>query len=185
MSLVSARAVGLGPAFRKSVFSVPVLARGSRVATRSTQAVAKRYVQIQSMPPSASTGILNAQRLKRPSSPHFTIYQPQINWLASVANRMTGVALAGLLYAFGLAYLFVPSIFDSAHIVDLVSSVPDTLKYAGKTILAAPFAFHTFCGLRHLYWDMLKGLTVKSMIRSGYAALGATAITTVYLAFYM
>lgn len=38
--------------------------------------------------------ILNTQRLARPSSPHFTIYQPQLTWIGSIANRITGVGLS-------------------------------------------------------------------------------------------
>lgn len=38
--------------------------------------------------------ILNNQRLLRPSSPHFTIYQPQLTWIGSIANRVTGVGLS-------------------------------------------------------------------------------------------
>ncbi len=53
-----------------------------------------RAVQTESLPPSASEGILNKQRLNRPSSPHFTIYQPQLTWIASIANRATGGALS-------------------------------------------------------------------------------------------
>jgi hypothetical protein len=37
---------------------------------------------------------LNTQRLARPSSPHFTIYQPQLTWIASIANRVTGAGLS-------------------------------------------------------------------------------------------
>lgn len=51
-------------------------------------------VQIQSLPSSANTEILNKQRLNRPNSPHFTIYQPQLTWVASIANRMTGAGLS-------------------------------------------------------------------------------------------
>jgi succinate dehydrogenase (ubiquinone) cytochrome b560 subunit len=51
-------------------------------------------VQTESLPPSASNEILNKQRLARPSSPHFTIYQPQLTWLGSIANRVTGSGLS-------------------------------------------------------------------------------------------
>lgn len=51
-------------------------------------------VQTQSLPPSAAEKILNEQRLKRPSSPHFTIYQPQLTWIGSIANRVTGAGLS-------------------------------------------------------------------------------------------
>lgn len=53
-----------------------------------------RTVQTQSLKPDDATVILNTQRLKRPSSPHFTIYQPQLTWLGSIANRVTGVGLS-------------------------------------------------------------------------------------------
>ena len=61
-----------------------------------------RSVQIQSMPASAQEQILNKQRIHRPSSPHFTIYQPQLTWLGSIANRVTGVgfSVCELLLAF-------------------------------------------------------------------------------------
>ncbi|KAF8341874.1 cytochrome b subunit of succinate dehydrogenase, Sdh3p [Amanita rubescens] len=129
--------------------------------------------QIQSLPPSTSTEILNKQRLNRPSSPHFTIYQPQLTWIASIAHRIAGAGLGVLLYGFSIAYLIAPGTFDSAHVVGLVAGLPDTVKYAGKAILAAPFAFHS--------WDMGKFLTVKGAYTTGYAVIGATAISTVIL----
>jgi succinate dehydrogenase/fumarate reductase cytochrome b subunit len=136
-------------------------------------------VQTESFPASASAGILNKQRLSRPSSPHFTIYQPQLTWLGSIANRITGSGLSVrtyhlllslqfiadilfyrfrwlVLYGFSLAYLFAPGTFDSEHVVAFIGGLPDSVKYAGKVILAAPFAFHSWNGLRHLSWDMGK-----------------------------
>ena len=60
------------------------------------------------------------------------------------------------MYAYFIAYLVAPETFASANVIELVGSMPEALKYAGKTILAAPFAYHSFNGLRHLGWDMLK-----------------------------
>lgn len=56
-------------------------------------AFVNRTITIESVPASSQV-ILNQQRLKRPSSPHFTIYQPQLTWVASIVNRMTGVGLS-------------------------------------------------------------------------------------------
>ncbi|KAG1769269.1 hypothetical protein EV702DRAFT_978866, partial [Suillus placidus] len=112
--------------------------------------------------------LLNAQRLKRPSNPHFTIYQPQLTWLSSIANRATGGALGPppqLLYGFSLAYLVAP---DTAHIVEFVAGLPDYVSYTGKVILAAPFAFHFWNGLLHLSWDMGKCLSPKGAYRAGF-----------------
>lgn len=56
-----------------------------------------------------------------------------------------------------MSYLIAPGTFATTHVVEAVSGLPDVAKYAGKAILAAPFAFHSFNGLRHLGWDLLKG----------------------------
>ena len=48
----------------------------------------------QSTSPQEALSILNAQRMRRPSSPHFTIYEPQLSWLSSIANRVTGNGLS-------------------------------------------------------------------------------------------
>jgi len=136
------------------------------------------------MNPSAEQEILNSQRLKRPSSPHMTIYQYQLSWVGSIANRMTGVGLSVLLYGFTISYITAPVFglgFDSISIMELVQGLPEWLKYAGKTVLAAPFAFHSLNGLRHLSWDTGKFLTVKGAWRSGYTVVAATAITTIVL----
>ncbi|KIK91977.1 hypothetical protein PAXRUDRAFT_830396 [Paxillus rubicundulus Ve08.2h10] len=175
--MMSTRAVGLGSPFRRATLATK-FAR-NQLALRSV--ITRREVQTESLPPSASDEILNKQRLKRPSSPHFTIYQPQLTWLGSIANRATGGALSALLYGFSLAYLVAPGTFDSAHVIEFVAGFPDYLKTTAKVFLAAPFAFHSWNGLRHLAWDMGKFMTVKGAYSTGYAVLGATAVSTIYL----
>ncbi|KAJ7918541.1 SDHC, cytochrome b subunit of succinate dehydrogenase [Mycena leptocephala] len=175
--MMSTRALGLCSPLRKTLFS-PGLARNQSLIRT---ALATRAVQTESLPPSASVDILNKQRLLRPSSPHFTIYQPQLTWIASIANRGTGGALSALLYGFSLAYLFVPGTFDSVHVVEFVAGLPDGVKYAGKALLAAPFAFHGLNGIRHLGWDMGKFMSIKGVYQTGYAVLAGTAISTVAL----
>ncbi|KIN96730.1 hypothetical protein M404DRAFT_32971 [Pisolithus tinctorius Marx 270] len=82
-------------------------------------------------------------------SPHFTIYQPQLTWLSSIANRATcGVPSAcesAYIYrkGFSLAYLFAPGTFDNTHIVELIAELPEHVKYAGKFVLTAPFTLHS------------------------------------------
>lgn len=86
-----------------------------------------------------------------------------------------------VLYVFSLAYLVAPETFSSAHIIEIVAGLPEFIKYAGKTILAAPFAYHALNGLRHLAWDSGKFLTLKSSYAAGYAVLAGTAVSTVAL----
>ncbi|KAG6831632.1 hypothetical protein H0H92_008709 [Tricholoma furcatifolium] len=177
----STRVLGLGPSLRSAAFA-PRLLRNQVVLRNVMQ---RRAVQTTSIPVSQSMEILNKQRLLRPSSPHFTIYQPQLTWLGSIFNRVTGVALSVLLYGFSLGYLVSPTTFSSVNVVETVAALPDAVKYAGKTVLALPFAFHGWNGLRHLAWDMGKFMTVKGCYSSGYAVIGATALSTIAMVFYM
>jgi succinate dehydrogenase (ubiquinone) cytochrome b560 subunit len=104
-------------------------------------------------------------------------------------------------YGFSIAYLVGPGTLSTTQIVEVVSSLPESIKYTGKAILAAPFAFHSFNGLRHLSWDLTKCmvllsnflssrltcpivLSLKGVYRSGYSVLGATVVTTLYLTFF-
>ncbi|KAL5503856.1 hypothetical protein ACEPAH_7927 [Sanghuangporus vaninii] len=181
--MLSTRFVGLAPALRRTTFASALAARNHAVLRN---AVFKRGIQIEIKPPSQATEVLNSQRLKRPSSPHFTIYQPQLTWVGSIANRITGTGLSVLLYGFTISYVVFPLLgapFSSVDIVNLVSALPEGIKYAGKTLLAAPFAFHAWNGIRHLAWDSGKFLTLKGSYATGYAVLGATAVTTVALVF--
>lgn len=90
-----------------------------------------RSVQIQSLPASAEEQILNKQRIHRPSSPHFTIYQPQLTWLGSIANRVTGVGLSvcELMFAFSICGELCsrePRLFSAVWILD---RLPDRAYY--------------------------------------------------------
>lgn len=175
--MMTSRALGLGPALRQAAFA-PRAVRNNAVLRN---AIGRRTVKTNSITPQAGDAILNQQRLKRPSSPHFTIYQPQLTWLGSIANRVTGAGLSVLLYGFGIAYLVAPGTFDSQHVIAFVHDLPEAVKYAGKFILAAPFSFHAINGLRHLAWDTGKFLSVKGAYSTGYAVLGATAVSTIVL----
>lgn len=116
-----------------------------------------------------------------------------------VSHPSVNSAWRPVLYGFSLAYLFAPSTFSSVNIIEFVAGQPEWVKVAEKTILAAPFAFHSLNGLRHLAWDTgkclsslhpcprcdgsdkCKVLTLKGAYRTGYAVLGATAVTTLAL----
>ena len=65
------------------------------------------------------------------------------------------------LYSFLIAYLAAPVTgipMDSSHIVEFVHSVPEWLQYTAKGIVALPFTFHSLNGIRHLAWDLVKGM---------------------------
>ncbi|KAL9714536.1 cytochrome b subunit of succinate dehydrogenase, Sdh3p [Leucoagaricus gongylophorus] len=176
--MMSTRTFGIGSALRRAAFN-PRLTVRSQVALHNI--LCRRAIQTESLPPSANETILNKQRLNRPSSPHFTIYQPQLTWTLSIANRFTGIGLSVLLYGFSMAYLVAPGTFDSAHVVGFAQGLPDAVKYLGKFILALPFTFHSFNGLRHLAWDVVKFMNVRACYVTGYVVLGSTAVSTAVL----
>ncbi|EJU04933.1 hypothetical protein DACRYDRAFT_20514 [Dacryopinax primogenitus] len=160
--------------------ATPAMARSRLSAlARRASPMLTRSVQVQSMPPAGESVILNTQRLKRPSSPHFTIYQPQLTWVASIFHRVTGVGLSLALYAFAIGYLASPVIgipLDSASVVEFVHGLPEWFKLTTKAIFAYPFVFHSLNGVRHLVWDSGYFLTVKGAYSTGYTVLGLTAL---------
>ncbi len=51
-----------------------------------------------------------------------------------------------------------------------------------KALVAFPFTFHSWNGVRHLVWDSGRELSLKGVYRTGYIVMGLTAVTTVLLA---
>ena len=115
------------------------------------------------------------QAAANPSPPN----RPQLSWLSSIANRVTGTALSAGVYAGALAYVAAPAVglgFDGASIISLFASFPEwsvcialpsyflllglkavdlhRAKIFSKTLVGLPFWFHTWNGMRHLGWDM-------------------------------
>lgn len=120
-------------------------------------------------------------RLNRPQSPHLTIYKPQLTSMLSITHRGTGVALTGYAAIFGLAAIVCP---DGANsVVSLIEGLHlGTASLAAlKFTLAFPFAFHTVNGVRHLFWDMGKFLTIKEVYTTGYAMLLASTVLAIVL----
>ncbi|KAF9938860.1 cytochrome b subunit of succinate dehydrogenase, Sdh3p [Modicella reniformis] len=124
------------------------------------------------------------QRKNRPLAPHLTIYQPQLTWYMSAFHRFTGGAVAVGFYAGAIAYAVGPLVglgFDTATITSTLATVPVAAKVAGKFIVAFPFTFHSFNGVRHLLWDTARGLTLKGVYATGYTVLGLSTVSAVAL----
>ncbi|KAJ3877835.1 SDHC, cytochrome b subunit of succinate dehydrogenase [Lentinula edodes] len=151
--MLSTHALGLAPSLRRAAFS-PGKAR-----------------------PSMQHGEFDYQYAHQVLISRFKFYEPQLTWVGSIFNRIT------VLCGFSLAYLVAPGTLDSAHVIEFVHGLPDAVKYTGKFILALPFSFHSWNGIRHLLWDSGKFLTVKGAYSIGYAVLGATTISTLVLMF--
>nr|QNJ46702.1 succinate dehydrogenase complex subunit C [Cercospora kikuchii]QNJ46703.1 succinate dehydrogenase complex subunit C [Cercospora sp.]QNJ46705.1 succinate dehydrogenase complex subunit C [Cercospora sp. G JZG-2013]QNJ46707.1 succinate dehydrogenase complex subunit C [Cercospora nicotianae]QNJ46704.1 succinate dehydrogenase complex subunit C [Cercospora kikuchii] len=129
---------------------------------------------------------LTSQRLKRPVSPHLSIYQPQINSFLSISMRITGTFLSGGLYLFSCLYLLSPTFgidMSSEHLASVFGSWPTGAQIAAKLFVAFPMSLHFFGSLRNMVQVMGKGVAgSRSMVRMGWVTVGVSAATAVGLA---
>ncbi len=120
----------------------------------------------------------------RPLSPHLSIWRFTPSMAASITHRFTGVALYGGALLLGLwvaALAFSPSLY--AALSGFVRSPIGVVVVAGY---AWSLAFHLLNGLRHLYWDMGRGLAPRTArmtsiaIYAGSVVIAAAAVWAGY-----
>jgi len=120
--------------------------------------------------------------ISRPTSPHLTIYRPQITSMMSIAHRITGVALyagALVLVAWLAVAAYMPKRYDQFHEC-LMSPVGRALLF-GWTLA---FFYHLLNGIRHLFWDMGKGFALSCVTRSGVMVLVLAMFLTIDVWYY-
>ncbi|XP_011268318.2 succinate dehydrogenase cytochrome b560 subunit, mitochondrial [Camponotus floridanus] len=122
------------------------------------------------------------KRLKRPMSPHLTIYEIQLTSVLSVTHRTTGIMLASYAMFLGLGTLLIPG--GIPCFIETVDNLclPLPVLYIGKLLLALPATYHTFNGMRHLAWDFGKFLTIKEVYSTGYLVSALAVISALALA---
>ncbi|XP_018569170.1 succinate dehydrogenase cytochrome b560 subunit, mitochondrial-like [Anoplophora glabripennis] len=110
-------------------------------------------------------------RLKRPLSPHLTIFAPQLTSVLSITHRFTGMALSGYAIALGLGAVVLPESIPH-YIEELQSAQLGTACISSlKFLLAFPLTYHFWNGIRHLLWDTGKFLTLREVYITGYVML--------------
>lgn len=133
-----------------------------------------------------SNTILAQQRLRRPLSPHLTIYRPQITSVLSVAMRITGLAMSGAFCLYPIVYSAAPYLgldVSVASLVASVSSCPAFVKIPIKLAVAWTFTFHCLNALRFISWDMARGITNKQVARTGWGVVGVSFASALALVF--
>merc|ERR1719430_2402849 len=88
--------------------------------------------------------------LKRPISPHLTIYKFQLTSILSITHRMSGLAQSGMLAGMGLVAVALPGSFPSYLAMLQEMHFGGAIIFTTKFILAWPVFFHLFNGFRHL-----------------------------------
>lgn len=111
-----------------------------------------------------------------PLSPHLQIYKPQLTSLLSITHRATGVflSLAALLLCFWLLSVAAGPRVYATLMTHLGAWYGLLLLFA----IAFSVFFHLCNGIRHLFWDMGLGLSLRSTYASGYAVIAASALLT-------
>ncbi|CAG5896381.1 unnamed protein product [Menidia menidia] len=121
-------------------------------------------------------------RLNRPMSPHLTIYRWSVPMVMSITFRGTGVGLSGAISAFAVAALVLPGNYPDY--LDLIHSltVGPYLIGLAKFGIAFPVSYHTYNGIRHLWWDIGKGFRIPEVYRTGYTVIGLSILTSIAIA---
>ncbi|MEO1292493.1 MAG: succinate dehydrogenase, cytochrome b556 subunit [Pseudomonadota bacterium] len=118
----------------------------------------------------------DVNRGDRPLSPHLQVYRPQINSVMSILHRLTGIALT-----VG-AVAVVWWLFAAAHSPEYFAVADDTLSgpLGGFVLLGSLWAlmYHTFNGIRHLFWDAGYGYDLDTVAKSGWLVIVASFAAT-------
>ncbi|KAG5670440.1 hypothetical protein PVAND_000704 [Polypedilum vanderplanki] len=142
-----------------------------------------RYVSIKVVPatqPAVEGHDARNARFKRPQSPHLTIYKPQLTSMLSITHRGTGILLSSYVIAAGIAGISGDfSVVSSIEALQLGAASLAALKFS----IAFPFSYHLVNGIRHLFWDMGKFLSIKEVYTTGYAMLFASIVLSLALTF--
>ena len=114
---------------------------------------------------------------ERPLSPHLQIYKPQISSVLSILHRITGAGLGiGLLL---LAWWLIAA----ASGPDAFATVQGFIgNWLGRLILFGftwALFYHLLNGIRHLGWDLLFGLDLPTMTKTGWAVVVGSAALTI------
>jgi succinate dehydrogenase / fumarate reductase cytochrome b subunit len=123
--------------------------------------------------------------MKRPISPHLSIYKPQITSVLSVLHRFTGVYM----FVFFVLLAFTLFICSKPNGLLSYSSIRDMslLRYIliiGVSLFAICLSYHFYTGIRYLFWSCGIGLDINSAKRSAFAILIATILmsfTSIYM----
>lgn len=114
--------------------------------------------------------------INRPLSPHLQVYRWQLTMLLSIIHRATGIALCG-----GIPFLLYWIWSLTAGEAGYYQAQAFFASGFGRIVLfvlSASLFYHLCNGIRHLCWDVGKGLELPAVYRSGRLVLVATGALT-------
>ncbi len=125
-----------------------------------------------------------AKKPRQVMSPHLTIYKPQISSVLSIFHRLSGVfnffgMIALVWWIVFIAYTQTP--YSETWIWNFFTT------HLGMAILMAwsfSLFFHMCTGVRHLFWDMGIGFSLRAVNITGYIAI-VTALTLTSICWFI
>lgn len=112
----------------------------------------------------------------RPLSPHLQVYKFQLTSVLSIFHRFTGVALsAGIPFLLVWIWSLTGGPEDFSQVRAFFASAFGRIVVF---VLSVSLFYHLCNGIRHLFWDIGKGLELPAVYRSGWAVLIATGVLT-------
>ena len=120
---------------------------------------------------------------KRPLSPHLQIYKPQLTSVMSISHRFTGVILSILLLL--IPFFFFVLALGGEYFNILVSVLDHFLVKLILYGVIFVITYHLLNGIRHLFWDIGKGLSIRDSYLSGYLVIALSLLTTLSFIVYL
>lgn len=115
---------------------------------------------------------------KRPLSPHLQHYKLPLTAYLSVAHRATGIVNSA---AIVLLVLLIASAAGTPESYEFMSGIANS--WFGKLVLfgfTITLYYHMANGIRHLFWDIGRGLDLEDAKKSGNACLiGAGVLSAI------
>ena len=115
----------------------------------------------------------------RPLSPHLQVYRPQLTSVSSILHRITG---AGLALGCVLAPVWLWAALSGDDSFASLHAIKDSL--IGQIALFGwlfSFVYHLLNGIRHLAWDMLLGLDLKTATITGWLTIVLSIAFTLFI----
>lgn len=119
---------------------------------------------------------------KLPLSPHLQIYKPQMTSILSISHRISGLIL---LVIFPITLLWILALFFGEDAYNFFLKIFNNILV--KLVLVIIFSlltYHSLNGIRHLFWDLGIGLSIKTSFFWGKVILFINLLVFLTLFFF-
>ncbi len=112
----------------------------------------------------------------RPLSPHLQVYRFEWTMAYSIIHRITGVGLAfGTIFMAYWLLALAGGVESFTTAQDVAGSIIGRLLLFGWTWA---LFYHLANGIRHLFWDAGKGLSLETAALSGHIMVASSVVLT-------